>query len=113
MMDRREENRMLNSLERIANTLEKVPDILSKLGEEPEIMIEAGPPLCPHCNKFNPEVDIEDTEGSGPIFEYYMKARCHNCGHVFYAIPQTWHMFARESEVATAMQERLNSINVN
>jgi hypothetical protein len=107
----RENKKLLTTLERMASSMEQIPSLLKQLGEEPEILIEGGPPLCPHCGAFNPEIEIENTDGSGPIFEYYMKARCQNCSHTFYAIPQTWHMFTRISEVEAAMRERLDTLN--
>lgn len=86
---------------------------LEKLAEDPQIEIEAGPPICPHCNTFNPEVATRDEEMSGPLHEFLLVVTCLNCHNRFYAIPLTWHCVKTHSEAEEEMRMRDERVNGN
>jgi NMD protein affecting ribosome stability and mRNA decay len=92
--------------ERVTELLERIAVGVEHLAEDPVVEIEAGPPVCPHCGRFNPEISVREVEAQGPIFEYVLVAHCNNCGQKFYAVPQTWVMFTRREEVEAEMNER-------
>jgi hypothetical protein len=94
-----EPSRLMELLERGVNAVEH-------LANDPVIEIEAGPPVCPACGVFNPEIVIREKEGRGKIFEFVLEARCLSCGQKFYGIPETWRMFSTRSEVENEINER-------
>lgn len=89
----------------LRQVLERGVIALEALAQDPIINIEAAPPVCPKCNRMNPNVSVE--QGSdGPLAECVLVARCGNCNEVFYAVPITWHMFTNQDDVLREFQER-------
>lgn len=67
----------------------------------------SGPPLCAHCNKFNPNIDLsEEFGGQGPFGEFGMMVRCLSCGNNFYAAPDGWTVFKTKDELLELLQHR-------
>lgn len=91
---------------RLEELVERGVQALEALAKDPVVEIEAGPPVCPACGVFNPEISINETNSKGPLFEYVLIPVCNSCNTRFYAVPQTWHMFMRREEVQAQMEER-------
>lgn len=79
---------------------------LEKLAEEPVIQVETGPPVCPFCEKINPDVRTEESNASGPLVEYVVQALCLSCNNVFYAIPYQWDCLKTVQQASELIQEK-------
>jgi hypothetical protein len=98
-------------MDRYEELLERCAVALEHLAKDPVVEIEAGPPVCPACGLFNPEISVQEKAAHGPIFEYMLQATCISCGQRFYAVPEVWRMFLRREEVELEMQERRGNGN--
>lgn len=94
----------LQALERIAAATER-------LAEDPVIHVESGPPVCPFCERMNPEIRVSESENRGPLGEYVLQAQCLSCNEIFYAIPQMWLTVRTTDEVRTELEDRINRGN--
>jgi hypothetical protein len=73
---------------RLENLLERGVEALEKLAQDEfEIQVETKPPVCPHCNRMNPNVRVSESSMSGPLAEFLTQAFCLNCNNIFYVIP--------------------------
>lgn len=100
------------ALRRFTELAERAVVALEKLGEDPVVEFETGPPTCPHCGKFNPSVTIDgDAEESGPVVECFFQATCKSCKNTFWAIPLNWVMAKTLEEVKAEMDERAEKYN--
>lgn len=59
---------------------------------------ELGPPFCPHCGKFDPEIRNEG--GAGLMSEFVLVAYCESCTKTFIAVPQGWMCHKTPEEAA-------------
>lgn len=91
---------------RLEALLERGVAALENLAEDPEIMMETGPPVCPHCKKMNPNVRIHAVEGTGSLGEFVMQAHCLHCNNVFFGVPIQWDCLTDIREVREAIAER-------
>ncbi len=97
-------------IQRLLELAEKGVEALERLAQDPVIEIEAAPPICPHCGKFNPNVSVD--EGTdGPIADCVIPVTCGDCGQSFYAMPITWHMHPTLSSVRLELEERAELIS--
>lgn len=76
--------------DRVEELLERIALGVERLGEDPVIQMETGPPNCPHCDTVNPIVAVRESEAAGPMAEFIIRATCENCGYEFYAMPLQW-----------------------
>jgi hypothetical protein len=67
---------------------------LEKLASEPQVEIEAGPPICPECGVFDPEVEIQESASKGKLSEFCINAVCSECGTVIYGVIESYSMHA-------------------
>jgi ribosomal protein L37AE/L43A len=102
----RQQAAMLDALERIAKACEK-------MGEDPVLEVEIGPPVCPHCGILNPKVSYEDTAGTGQLYEYFIMFECEECDKVFAAAPIQWSMHTSQHTLEAEMKERAGKFNDN
>jgi hypothetical protein len=80
---------------------------LEKLAEDPVLQIEAGPPICPHCQTINPEVTVvADSGGKGPLSEFAILPECGSCEQKFYAVPIEWAIFTTHQEAEKEIENR-------
>jgi hypothetical protein len=80
---------------------------IEKLASDPEVEIQAGPAMCPHCGKENPTVTIlMDGEASGPLGEWVLMAECHHCNHTFYGLVESWSMFHTAESLRFEIEQR-------
>jgi hypothetical protein len=97
--------------ERAMELLERIAVGVEHLAEDPVVEIEAGPPVCPACGRFNPEISVREQESHGPMFEFVLVAHCTHCTQKFYAVPTAWRNYVRREEVEAEMMERRGNGN--
>ena len=79
-MDRREHE----IFERIATAVEA-------LAVDPEVEINAGPPVCPSCNAFDPNVTLAFQEGgTGPMSQIIIDGTCTHCTKRFFIVIESY-----------------------
>jgi hypothetical protein len=93
------DEQFLAVFERIAVANEKLIELAT---EERSVGEAPGPPFCPTCGTFNPE--IHSNGGGGPMADFILAAQCGNCGSVIYAVPESWKIFADADEARDALQ---------
>jgi len=86
--------------------LERAAVALERLAEDPVIQMETGPPVCPHCEKMNPMVRVEESNAQGPLGEFVIQAHCVNCNHVFYGLPLQWECVKTTEDARLVLKER-------
>lgn len=87
----------------IRDVLERIAVGVEKMASEPQIEVEFGPPVCPHCGTFNPEVQIEAESGEGKLAEFVIgPGTCLTCGGTMYAVVES---FSMHRELQTAADE--------
>jgi hypothetical protein len=79
---------------------------LEKLASDPTVEVEFGPPICPHCGIFNPEVFIETTGGEGRLADFVIEARCLACHEVMYATVESYSMHRETVTVKREIETR-------
>jgi hypothetical protein len=79
---------------------------LEKLGDDPVFQMETGPPVCPYCERMNPNVTVSESEATGPLAEFIIKCVCNSCHRVFYGIPLQWSMCQDVQEAEAVIRER-------
>jgi len=85
--------------------LERGVIALENLAADPVIHIESGPPVCPHCDQMNPDVHVTESEASGPLSEFVVRALCMSCSQVFYALPRMWTSVKSVAEAQREIEE--------
>lgn len=86
--------------------LERIAVGVEKLNEPMVINAESKPPVCPNCQRVNPNVTVSDKEATGDLAGFVIQARCNHCQQVLYAMPVLWETFREVSELKEAMAER-------
>lgn len=94
--------RFLAIAERSAVAQERLIELAT---EERSISDAPGPPYCPSCGHFNPEVTAK--AGGGPLGDFILASECSACGKSIYAVPEGWQVFDNP-EAAVAYQEGRN-----
>lgn len=92
--------------DRVEELLDRIASACERMAEDPVIQMETGPPVCPHCEKINPVIRVQESGGQGLMAEFVIKAQCQSCGNVFYAIPLQYHATTRMTEVPEILDAR-------
>lgn len=92
-------------MSQLGDKLDRIADALERLGDDPVIQMETGPPVCPHCERMNPNVDVEESGGSGPLSEFVIRATCLHCNNVFYCLIMQWQTVAEISQIQPLMDQ--------
>lgn len=80
-------NRTEELLERIASGIEALAI------DTDNIEIDNGPPICPSCGAFDPEVILKSDEGGrGPLSDVVIHATCVTCGQEMIALIESYSM---------------------
>jgi hypothetical protein len=82
---------------------------LERMAEDPVINVEVGPPVCPHCETVNPEIRMEEAEGSGKLSEFVVQGHCLSCNKIFYAIPDHWTTAKNSEHARELLEEKLTT----
>lgn len=88
--------RLVDATERNAVANEKIVSLATDERDTGESIL--GPPFCPHCGTFNPNVRSEG--GDGEMAEFALVAQCRNCGNILYGVPQGWLVYKTKEEAA-------------
>jgi hypothetical protein len=97
----------------VLDLLERGVTALEKLGEDPVIEMQTGPPVCPHCERINPTVRTGEDEGEGPMAGIVYRFQCQHCHKLFYGIPLQWSMCVDLNQAALVIQERADVSGYN
>lgn len=92
--------------EKLEGLLERGVSALERLSEDPVIQMETGPPVCPHCERINPVVRVEEGTATGMLAEFLIQALCQHCNKIFYALPLQWATVKNPSEAKQVITER-------
>ncbi len=93
---------------KLMDVLERIATGVEKMGAEPEIEIESGPPLCPSCGNLNPKIRLNDEEGGvGYLGEILIEAVCIDCGNPMYVVIESFSCHRNRQEAADEARERL------
>lgn len=84
----------------------RIADALEKLAADPVIDVPVKPPVCPNCNRMNPFVRVQESEATGPLFEFVIQCHCLSCNQIFYAIAEGWNCLSNLEDVQQMMNER-------
>lgn len=97
----------------IRGLLERGVSALERLSEDPVIQMQVGPPVCPHCDKMNPMVQVKESEAEGPLGEFVIRATCMTCMNEFFALPAQWECARTKDQASQILMERLeiNALN--
>lgn len=94
---------------RVEELIERGVSALEKLAQdEIEFQVETKPPVCPHCERINPSVRIDEAHGSGPLVEHFTQAQCLHCNRVFYVIPLHVECLKNEAEARMLIEEKVS-----
>lgn len=85
--------------------LERIASGIEKLGEDPVIHMETAPPVCPHCETINPEINVQESGGTGPMAEFVIRCTCQKCHHIFYALPVQWECVPEVSMLESVIEQ--------
>jgi hypothetical protein len=91
---------------RLEELLERGVKAVERLAEDPVIEVETKPPVCPSCDRMNPSVRTQQSEGEGKLAEFVIQAECQHCHKVFYGIPVQWFTTSEIEEAKVVIEER-------
>jgi len=86
---------------------------LEKLAEDPVVQLETGPPVCPFCDKMNPDVRVAESEAQGPLAEFVIRAQCLSCNNLIFGVPLHWAMGKNIEEIRAVIEERVRAGGFN
>lgn len=87
---------------RVEELLERGVAALETLASDPIVEYEAGPPICPHCGKYDPVVEIPANDGiGGPLSQFVSQALCTNCDKIMFIVIESYSMH-RDRDMAIA-----------
>jgi len=71
--------------------LERIAVAVEALAVDPEVEINAGPPVCPSCHAFDPRVELAFQEGgTGPMSQIIVNGKCAICEKQFYIVIESY-----------------------
>lgn len=86
--------------------VERLAVAVEKLAEDPQVEIEAGPPLCPHCGAHDPTVGIASEAGRGPLSQVFIPCECLSCGRSFFVVIESYSCHTDLETAKTEIRER-------
>lgn len=94
-------------LDALVQTGDRIASALEKLAADPEVEIEAGPPLCPACGKFDPEIILPEQESArGPMSQLVVEGTCGECGHKVFIIIESYSVHQSRMTAVNEIKER-------
>ncbi len=90
-------------LERQAVALERLADEAER---QPVFEFQPGPPVCPHCGKFSPNVGVSESDGIGALAEIFLVLECQECHTTFYAVPEGWTMCENRDALQVVIEDK-------
>lgn len=87
--------------------LERIADALESMASEPEVEIQAGPPICPWCGELDPRVEIPASEvADGQMSEIIVDPTCKSCGRGFYIVIESYSVHQSTETVKEEIEAR-------
>lgn len=87
--------------------LVRIAAALEKLASDPEVEIEAGPPLCPGCGAFDPEIILPEQEGGrGLMSHLIVNGQCGQCGQTIYVVIESYSVHKGRQTAMNEITER-------
>lgn len=77
---------------------------LAKADDGPVLEYAPGPPYCPHCGEFNPEIVSHSGGADGQFGEFVLIAQCKVCQGTFFGVPEGWQVFKSPDEATASMK---------
>lgn len=97
---------------RLEELLERIAKGVEDLAADPEIEIDSGPAVCPHCGAMNPVIHLAPHEGgTGPLAEIVIFGQCGKCSNMMYAVVESYSMHKNRDDALREMRERADSYN--
>ena len=91
----------------IQRLLERGVDALEKMAVDDVVVdVQVKPPVCPNCERMNPYVRVQESEATGPLFEFVIMCECLSCHGIFYAVAEGWNCIANIEHVKEVISER-------
>lgn len=85
------------------DVLTRIAEAVEKLAVDPEVEIEASPPLCPSCGTLNPRMQLPPQEGgSGLMSEVVVTGICGVCNQTLFIVIESYSV---HQEFRTAKEE--------
>jgi hypothetical protein len=85
----------------------RIAEALEKLASDPEVEIEAGPPICPSCGAFDPEIVLPDQESArGLMSEVIVQATCGLCKAEIYIVIESYSVHKGGRTATLEIEER-------
>jgi hypothetical protein len=82
-------------------------EALEKIASDPVIEYETGPPICPHCGHYDPEIATPATDGlHGLLSELAISALCMNCERTFVVVIESYSMHRTPDTAIVEIKER-------
>jgi hypothetical protein len=76
---------------RVHETMNRIATAIEALAVDPEVEINAGPPVCPSCGTFDPNVSLAYQEGgTGPMSQIIIDGNCTKCKERFYIVIESY-----------------------
>jgi hypothetical protein len=89
------------------DALSRIADAIEKLADDPQIEIEAGPPICANCGKFDPVIHLNATEaGKGKMSELIVDGTCTECGSAIYVLIESYSVHRSRLTAVEEIKER-------
>lgn len=87
--------------------LVRIAEALEKLASDPEIEIEVGPPLCPHCGAFDPEIVLPEQESArGLMSQIITEATCGSCSQQLFIVVESYSVHRTGLTATSEIEER-------
>lgn len=96
-------DRFLGIMERSAAAQERLIELAT---EEREVGEVVGPPYCPSCGHFNPNVTLDMKAVGGPLGDFALVAKCDHCEAPLFAMPEGWQVFKTGEELIAYQEGR-------
>lgn len=87
--------------------LERIASGIEKLAADPQIEIEAGPPVCPTCGELDPMVMLlAQDQASGPLSQLINEVVCVKCQAPIYVVTESYSCHQSMQTARTEIEER-------
>ena len=92
---------------RVHETLDRIANAVEALAVDPEIEIKAGPPVCPSCNAFDPNVVLAYQEGgTGPMSQIVVNGQCEQCHMPLFIVIESYSVHKGPETAIGEIKER-------
>jgi len=100
-MDRHEYREFMTLAHSAVDSMRDLVKEVKALGVEPQPEIQnlAGPPFCPNCGAFDPDIQTDESPaGRGRLSDAVITGSCANCGDSLIVVVQSYSMHRTKDE---------------